>query len=122
MKRLILILCALMLFSCVKQPESVVEPQPLPFAFSDTLLHIDSLMQHDADSALQSLLSFRAERGISFEVNANYQSLLLSEALYKTYNPQLNRFVGVETCHGASLQDAMHYFDSLAMRYPTPFM
>ena len=118
MKRLILILCALMLFSCVKQPESVVEPQPLPFAFSDTLLHIDSLMQHDADSALQSLLSFRAERGISFEVNANYQSLLLSEALYKTYNPQLNRFVGVETCHGASLQDAMHYFDSLAMRYP----
>lgn len=108
----------LFLGACNKQPEPVVEPQPLPFAFSDTLLRIDSLMQHNADSALQSLLSFRAERGTSFEFNNNYWSLLLSEALYKTDNLQLNRFVGIETCHGASLQDAMHYFDSLYTNYP----
>ena len=106
-----------MLFSCVRQSEVVVEPQPLPFAFSDTLLRIDSLMQHDADSALIMLTSFRPTEGsgeISYKFNDNYWSLLLSEALYKTDNPQLNRFIGVETCHGASLQDAMHYFDSLS--------
>ena len=107
----------LFLAACNKQSEPVVEPQPLPFAFSDTLLRIDSLMQHDADSALQSLLSFRAERGTSFEFNNNYWSLLISEALYKTYNPQLNRYRN-ETFQETSLQDAMHYFDSLALRYP----
>ncbi len=66
-------------------------------------------------------MSFRPTEGsgeISYKFNDNYQSLLLAEALYKTYNPQLNRFVGVETCHGASLQDAMHYFDSLVVHYP----
>ena len=88
-----------------------------PFSLAADLLHIDSLMQHDADSALQMLMSFQVERGISYEFNVNYHSLILSEAFYKTYNPQLNRYC-CETCHGASLQDAMHYFDSLAFRYP----
>ena len=104
---------ALFLVSCGKKVE-IIEP---PFVFDNKLLHIDSLMQHDADSALQTLLSFRAERGTSFEFNDNYHSLLLSEALYKTYNPQLNRY-RCETFQETSLQDAMHSFDSLAMRYP----
>ena len=104
---------ALFLVACGKKVE-IIEP---PFVFDNKLLHIDSLMQHDADSALQTLLSFRAERGTSYEFNANYQSLLISEALYKTYNPQLNRY-RCETFQETSLQDAMHYFDSLAMRYP----
>ena len=104
-----------LLIACVKKPEPVVELQP--FVFSPELLHIDSLMQHDADSALQMLLSFRAERGTSFEFNNNYQSLLLSEALYKTDNTQLNRYKN-ETFQETSLQDAMHYFDILAARYP----
>ena len=105
--------------SCNKpEPEPVVEPEP--FAFSDTLLRIDSLMQHDADSALIMLMSFRPTEGsgeISYKFNDNYQSLLLAEALYKTYNPQLNRYKN-ETFQETSLQDAMHYFDSLAIHYP----
>jgi len=108
-----------LVFSCSKpEPEPVVEP--LPFAISDTLLRIDSLMQHDADSALIMLMSFRPTEGsgeISYKFNDNYQSLLLAEALYKTYNPQLNRYKN-ETFQETSLQDAMHYFDSLAIHYP----
>ena len=102
MKRLLLILFPVLLLACGGQQKPVAE-QPLPFIFDDNLLHIDSLMQHDADSALQTLLSFRAQRGTPSTFNANYQSLLLSEALYKTYNLQLNRFVGVEPRHGAAL-------------------
>ena len=121
MKRLLLILFLILLLACNKRPEPVVEPQPVPFAFSDTLLRIDSLMQHDADSALLMLTSFRPTEGsgkISSTFNANYQSLLLSEALYKTDNPQLNRFVGIETFQETSLQDAMRYFDSIVVHYP----
>ena len=114
MKRLLsYLIVASFLVACGKKVE-IIEP---PFVFDDNLLQIDSMMQHDADSALQMLMSFRAERGISYEFNDNYHSLLLSEAFYKTYNPQLNRYCS-ETCHGASLQDAMRYFDSLAFRYP----
>lgn len=76
-----------------------------PFSLAADLLHIDSLMQHDADSALQALLSFRAERGTSSDINTHYQALLTSEALYKTYNPQSDI---------AALQSATHYFDSMA--------
>ena len=109
MKRLLpYLIVALFLGSCGKKVE-IVEPQPLSFAFPETLLRIDSLMQHDADSALQSLLSFRAERGTSSDINAYYQALLTSEALYKTDNVQSNR---------TELQAAIHYFDSLAVRYP----
>ena len=82
--------------------------QPLPFTFDENLIHIDSLLQHDADSALMCLASFRPTEGsgdpneakaftsgekIPSTFNAHYQSLLLSEALYKTYNPQLNDIV-----------------------------
>ena len=111
MKRLLpYLVFSVLLLACGRQQEPVVE-QPLPFTFDENLLRIDSLMQHDADSALQTLLSFRADSVISTEaqrsgeISCHYHSLLLSEAIYKTYNPQLNRFVGVETCHGASLQD-----------------
>jgi len=107
------LIVALFLVACGKKVE-IIEP---PFVFDDNLLQIDSLMQHDADSALQTLLSFRAERGFSSEFNDNYHSLLLSEAFYKTYNPQLNRYCS-ETFQETSLQDAMRYFDSLAFRYP----
>ena len=98
----------MVLLSCSKLPKPVVE-HPLPFAFDGKLLAIDSLMQHDADSALQMLLSFRAERGTSSDINANYQALLTSEALYKTYNPQYYR---------NELQSAMRFFDSLSVQYP----
>ena len=125
MKRFFVIsaIVSVLLLACEKRQEPVAE-QPLPFTFDENLLRIDSLLQHDADSALQTLLSFRADSVISTEaqrsgeISCHYHSLLLSEALYKTYNPQLNRFVGVETCHGASLQDAMQYFDSLYANYP----
>ena len=80
-----------------------VAEQPIPLA--PDLLHIDSLMQSSPDSALQALLSFRAERGTSSDINSHYQALLTSEALYKTYNPQTNI---------AALQSATHYFDSMA--------
>ena len=109
MKRLLsYLLAAMVLLSCGKLPKPVVG-HPLPFAFDGTLLVIDSLMQHDADSALQMLLSFRAERGTSSDINANYQALLTSEALFKTYNPQYYR---------DDLQSAMRFFDSLSVQYP----
>ena len=100
-----------LLFSCVRQQEeAVVEPQPLPFAVSDTLMQIDSLMQSDADSALMALFARRnsGNSGNDTVFNKSYHSLLLSEALYKTDNPQLNRF----------RNETMHYFDSLAAQYP----
>ena len=54
---------------------------------------------------------------LAANANNHYHSLLLSEALYKTYNPQLNRYRN-ETFRETSLQDAVHYFDSLAAQYP----
>ena len=92
-----------LLLACGKRPEPVVKPQPLPFFISDTLLRIDSLMQTDADSALAVLLSMPRT------ANACVGTLLLSEALYKTNNPQYYR---------DELQTAMRYFDSLAVQYP----
>lgn len=92
-----------LLLACGKRPEPVVKPQPLPFFISDTLLRIDSLMQTDADSALAILLSMPRT------ANTCVGTLLLSEALYKTNNPQYYR---------DELQMAMRYFDSLAVRYP----
>ena len=112
MKRLLsYLIVASFLVACGKKVE-IIEP---PFVFDDNLLQIDSMMQHDADSALIMLTSFRPTEGsgeISSKFNANYQSLLLSEAFYKTYNPQLNRYCS-ETFQETSLQDAMRYFDSL---------
>jgi tetratricopeptide (TPR) repeat protein len=115
-KRLLVILFPVLLLACGKQQEPVVE-QPLPFVFDENLQQIDSLMQTDADSALQTLLSFRAQRGTPSTFNTNYQSLLLSEALYKTYNPQLNRYRN-ETFQETSLHEAVQYFDSLYINYP----
>ena len=78
-------------------------------------------MQRSPDSALIMLTSFRPTEGsgeISNKFNNNYQSLLLSEALYKTDNAQLNRYRN-ETFQETSLQDAIHCFDSLYACYPT---
>ena len=107
---------SVLLLSCAeKQPEPVIaEPEPLPFEFDGNLLAIDTLLQTDAGDALQKLLSFDTQSVI---FNDNYHKLLLSEALYKTDNPQLNRFRN-ETFQETSLQDAMQYFDSLAAQYP----
>lgn len=110
MKKIYLILhflASLLIASCTHSP---IAEQPIPLA--PDLLHIDSLMQSSPDSALQTLLSCHSEyevRGTSSDINAHYQALLTSEALYKTDNVQSNR---------TELQAAMHYFDSLALRYP----
>ena len=133
MRRFFFIITAFsaLLLSCGKQPEPVVEPQPLPFSFDGNLLRIDSLMQHDADSALVLLLdkaclvptgcdelSRNANACLAAaDVNDDYRSLLLSEALYKTGNAQLNRF-RCETFQETSLQEAVRCFDSLAAQYP----
>ena len=103
------------------QPEPVVaEPEPLPFEFDENLQNIDTLLQHDAATALQELLSSDT---LPVIFNKNYHQLLLSEALYKTDNPQLNRFAWTQyakrTRHATSLQAAMRFFDSLAVLYPT---
>ena len=45
-----------LLLSCGRQPEPVVEPQPLPFSFDENLMAIDSLMQQRPDSALVILI------------------------------------------------------------------
>ena len=122
----ILTLVSLLLLSCGRRTEeAVVEPTPLPFTVSDTLLRIDTLMQSCPDSALMCIMSFRPERNamersgeISYTFNESYRDLLLSEALYKTDNLQLNRFVGVETYGRTSLHEAIDYFDSLYAGYP----
>lgn len=97
-----------LLLSCTeKQPESIVaEPEPLPFEIDKNLQAIDTLLQTDAVNALQELLSFDTQSAI---FNENYHKLLLAESLFKTDNPQYYRI---------ELQAAMHYFDSLAARYP----
>lgn len=94
--------------SCIKQKEPVVDQSP-PLAVDMALVRIDTLMQHNADSALAMLLSFRAEQGTISDINTHYQTLLTSEALYKTYNPRYDI---------ASLQSATHYFDSLLACHP----
>lgn len=89
------------------------DKKPETFAkLSQELCAIDSLMQSSPDSALQTLLSCHSEyevRGTPSNINAHYQALLTSEALYKTYNPQTDI---------VALQSATHYFDSLATCHP----
>ena len=106
---ILLTIVSVLLLSCAeKQPESVIaEPEPLPFEFDENLQNIDTLLQSDATTALQELLSFDTLNAI---FNENYHQLLLSEALYKTDNPQYYR---------NELQAAMQFFDSLAAHYPT---
>ena len=112
-----------MLLACGKRQEPVVE-QPMPFTFDEKLQQIDSLLQHDADSALMVLLSMdkaclvpTGYDDVSRTANACVGALLLSETLYKTYNPQLNRYRS-ETFRETSLHEAMHCFDSLYANYP----
>jgi len=93
------------------------------FEISPQLKRLDSLMQSRPDSALMILLSLDkacllptgCDDLVSRTANACVGALLLSEALYKTDNPQ----DGLVETHGrASLQTAMRYFDSLMQRYP----
>lgn len=118
MKRLFVFLSVcIFIVSCGKH-EDITSLQHYP---DEDLLLIDSIMQYAPDTALMilvsgealssSVISSEAERSqkISLAFNENYYQLLFSEALYKTDNPQYNR---------SELQNAMHYFDSLALRYP----
>ena len=109
MKRLLShLFIALILVGCGK----FIDANSPRLAIDDDLIHIDSLMQHDPDSALQALLSWYSGyevRGSSPDYNVNYHRLLLSEVLYKTGNPQYYR---------DSLQAAMRYFDSIFLIYP----
>ena len=88
---------ALILVGCGKSTDAN-DPR---LAIDDNLIHIDSLMQQDPDSALQVLLSCHYEGN---EFNEKYHSLLLSEVFYKTGMPLTNK---------AELQCTMLYFDSL---------
>ncbi len=105
----ILYLLLALFVACNKpQPEPVVaELEPLPFEIDENLQNIDTLLQHDAATALQELLSSDT---LPVIFNENYHQLLLSEALYKTDNPQYYR---------NELQAAMRFFDSLAVLYST---
>ena len=96
------------LIACAKKtqvPEPVEGPSP-------ELSAIDSLLWHHPDSALMCLIPYfdTCCREVGFCVstatafNRHYAHLLLSELLYKNYNPQTNR---------AELQRAVAYFDSL---------
>ena len=95
---------------------------------SPELSAIDSLMWHQPDSALMRLLPYFNDTcrdvacnvysennngdmedvaryvSTTTEYNRHYANLLLSELLYKNFNPQTNR---------AELQQAVAYFDSL---------
>ncbi len=52
------LLLALFVACSKPQPEPVIaEPEPLPFEFDENLQNIDTLLQHDAATALQELLS-----------------------------------------------------------------
>ena len=88
---------ALILVGCGKSTDAN-DPR---LAIDDNLIHIDSIMQQDPDSALQVLLSCHYEGN---EFNEKYHSLLLSEVFYKTGMPLTNK---------AELQCTMLYFDSL---------
>ena len=109
----ILVLLAVLIVSCSEQRTKDIYERQLLLVFNDNLLRIDSLMQYDADSALIMLTVISTEAECSGEIlskyNANYKSLLLSEALYKTYNVQYYR---------NDLINATHYFDSLLKKYP----
>ena len=96
------------LIACAKKaqvPEPVEGPSP-------ELSAIDSLLWHHPDSALMCLIPYFdtccREAGFCVSTatafNRHYAHLLLSELLYKNYNPQTNR---------AELQRAVAYFDSL---------
>lgn len=118
MKRLFVFLSVyIFIVSCGKHEDNT-RLQRYP---DEDLLLIDSIMQYAPDSALMILVSGEAlsssvisseaelSQKISLAFNENYYQLLFSEALYKTDNPQYNR---------SELQNAMHYFDSLALQYP----
>ena len=75
---------ALILVGCGKSTDAN-DPR---LAIDDNLIHIDSLMQQDPDSALQVLLSCHYEGN---EFNEKYHSLLLSEVFYKTGMPLTNK-------------------------------
>ena len=88
-----------LLFSCAKHPDAVSDNH-FPIAFNESLIQIDSLMQSRPDSALMCLIS-REPQG---QFDNNYFHLLLSEALFKTDNSQLNR---------PELLAAIPFFDSV---------
>ena len=69
------------------------------------LVSVDSLMQRDPQAALDTLVGGT----LSGTDLGDYYTLLVSEALFKTYNEQQMR---------GGLMEAMHAFDSLHALYP----
>ena len=80
------------LFACSK---------PTVVPVSQELAAIDTLMQSRPDSALMLL--------VDTTMDDPYYQLLLSEALYKNYQPQLNR---------AELLEAVAWYDSVVDAHP----
>ena len=101
MKYMIYILVILMLSvsaSCVRDR---ADDCKLP----SRLVSVDSLMQRDPQAALDTLVGGT----LSGTDLGDYYTLLVSEALFKTYNEQQMR---------GGLMEAMHAFDSLHALYP----
>ena len=69
------------------------------------LVSVDSLMQRDPQAALDTLVGGT----LSGTDLGDYYTLLVSEALFKTYNEQQMR---------GGLMEAVHAFDSLHALYP----
>ena len=95
-------------FSACNRPVETRHGTSLPSAASPQLQAIDSVMQQWPDSALALLLDCRdGVHTVSTDpTNRHYYQLLLAEALYKNDSAQANR---------KALQQAMAYFDSLAL-------
>lgn len=70
---------------------------------------IDSLLQHDPDSALRSLEEFNESFGPVPSPNFEYMSLMLSEACFK---------VRREVAYCDEVAAALTYFDSISSIYP----
>lgn len=88
-----------LLTSCNKQSNNSIDNNSILF-FNDNLIQIDSLMQNYPDSALMLLI----EPASFVKLDECYWNLLLSEALYKNDNPQLNR---------SELLNTIPFFDSI---------
>ena len=104
MKKIYLILqflASLLIASCIHSP---IAEQPIPLA--PDLLHIDSIMWHQPDSALKVMMQFAAspEADSLNEFDGHYCQVLIAELLYKNDYGQSNR---------EEVLKAVHYFDSI---------
>ncbi len=109
LKHLILFLAVILAACSTRHPvETLVIPSESGNIASQNqqLQAIDSLMWQQPDSALKVLMDFTATQLADSlgEFDGHYCQMLLSELLYKNYQPQLNR---------EDLLKAVDYFDSI---------